>query len=145
MKACIAWAPLCLVLPAWSATPGQEAAEWYGFSVHAGKCEQLSGFDGSLSFFEGARTPAEFMQRLAERTPDAKLVSFLEGARADAAGKPMPAAQEQWLKNFSQTNAYLISSEALGIELPLITREVCARLGLPIEGVAADAHMDQRQ
>jgi hypothetical protein len=46
----------------------------------------------------------------------------LEGARADAAGKPMPAGQAQWLENFSPTNAYLISSEVLGAELLLVWR-----------------------
>lgn len=139
MKACIAWALICLSASAWAGTPATEVPQWYAYNVHAGICKRLSGFDGSLAFFEGARTPAEFLQRLADRTPDAKQVSFLEGAREDAAGKPMPAGQTQWLANFSPTNAYLISSQALGVELPLVTGEVCGRLGLSIESVPADA------
>jgi len=143
MKARVAWALVCLNMPAWSATSPTEVPQCYGYNVHAGTCERLSGFDGSLAFFEGARTPAEFLQRLAEHTPDAKLVSFLEGARADAAGKPMPPEQEQWLQNFSPTNAYLISSEALGVELPLVTSEVCGILGLSIESARADSDRGQ--
>jgi len=142
MKARIAWALICLNMPAWSAATVPEL-QWYGYNVHAGICERLSGFEESLEFFEGARTPAEFLQRLSEHAPDAKQVSFLEGARADAAGKPMPADQAQWLENFSPTNAYLISSEALGVELPLVTSEVCGKLGLSIESAPADA--DRRQ
>ena len=142
MNARIAWALICLNMPTWSAASVPEL-QWYGYNVHAGKCERLSGFDGSLAFFEGARTPAEFLQRLAEHAPDAKQVSFLEGAHADAAGKPMPAEQVQWLENFSPTNAYLISSEALDVELPLVTSEVCGKLGLSIEGAPADADRGQ--
>ena len=136
MRVRIAWALIFLNVPAWSATSVPETPQWYGYNVHAGKCERLSGFSGSLAFLEGARTPAEFLRRLAEHTPDAKQVSFLEAARADAAGKPMPAEQAQWLENFSPTNAYLITSEALGVDLPLVTREVCGKLGLLIESAS---------
>ena len=143
MKAGIAWTLISLNMPAWSATSATQVPEWFGFNVHAGKCERLSRFDRSLAFFEGARTPAEFLQRLEERTADAKQVSFLESARADAAGKPVPEEQAQWLENFSPTNAYLISSEALGVELPLVTREVCGNLGLSIQSGPTDADQGQ--
>jgi|GEM_PF-2217573 len=135
MKRCIAAALLWPALSAWSAAPAPEASRWYGYNVHAGRCERLDGFEGSLAFLEGVRTPAEMVRRLAERASDAKSVSFLEQARASGPpGEPMPKAQATWLQAFSPTNAYMVSSAALQVELPLVRSEVCTRLGLAIEG-----------
>jgi hypothetical protein len=137
MKRCIAAALLWPVLSAWSAAPAPDAPRWYGYNVHAGRCERLDGFDGSLAFLEGVRTPAQMVQRLAERSTDAKAESFVARARASAnPAQPIPAAQAAWLEAFSPTDAYMVSSEALGIELPLVRRQECVRLGLAIEGMA---------
>jgi hypothetical protein len=116
----------------WATAQAKGAPVWYGFNIHAGECERLSGFEGPRAFLEGARNPAEFLARLKARAPDAKLESFVAQAAAEAKpGVPTPAAKVSWLRKFSPTNAYVVSSEIEGIELLMIRSEVCEKLGLP--------------
>ena len=127
---------LALVAITLSATTFSSHAEevWYGLNIHGSSCVEISPPKGSrLAYLNGARTPRELYDRLKERASDAKLQPFIEVIRAEQKpNKPADPKEVEFLQNFSESNAYLISSKSLGVELPIVESAVCQRLKLPI-------------
>ena len=106
---------------------------WHSWSIHAGECVRLSSLGGDYSFLKSGRNPKELLALLKARAPDARLQSFVSAARADRdPSEPKDPKFEEWLKNFSSSNAYMLSSEAADIGLPIITEQLCRKLKLRV-------------
>ena len=106
---------------------------WFALSYHAGACVPLSAVWTPHSDLNGARTPSELFDRMKARAPDTKIQPLIETRRVgEKPKKPDPEGFELLLQNFSESNAYVVSSKSLGFGLEIFEMSLCQKLNIPI-------------
>lgn len=120
-----AFALLLACLPSWSGD-----LPWYVYSREKGCVAPAEAVDAFPALRRGT-TPPQWLARLRKQYPDATLEPFLTGLAKAHQEEGSTASEEERnaYKGLTPSNALVVRSTQLDIDLAFFTRDACRSLG----------------
>lgn len=103
--------------------------DWKVLNRESG-CSSLSSIQDEYPYLLKSKTPQEIFSSLKLKYFDAKLTPFLDILEDERRESKEPATKEEleFFKYFTKKNALHLSSIGGGVELILVTNELCKRI-----------------
>ena len=103
--------------------------EWKILSRESG-CEPLESIYDDFEYLLNAKTPNQIFDKIKRKFPDTQLIPIITVVLLERLESKEPPTKQEltFFKDFTKFNALQIKSEKAGIELNIITNNLCLKL-----------------